>query len=783
MKIDFKPFIDKHQNDVNSFGKKLIITKSEIKGHYSGWLVSSSLKETIEKNFKKINFGFNNSIVILNDGSIISNSPNSKGLIYTYEEVLNFSLKEKGFISKGEIIDSDSNVVGTVIGNDPKNGYEIFKKFQEYIKETPIEYKTKEKPKKEKVEKKVEIKNPKKLEHKNNVQEPNRRWSFENETYLKVCEIINNKLKWYYIDDFEDEKFKGFKGDSSTEIWMIKFYFELHKIGILKTMLGGEVEPEEFYDISTNKKICELLKIPYKDSFDKRGLLKNKPKEESIINQKDIVFEHVFKDKYHKNGQDFEIESFNLIFTKDKIILLMNDKYHKDSMFYLNPGGISYYTEKTRNEKRNFLLNNLLDSKPDKKIFELNYPLKNSLSKILSKLNNEFKDEIYNDESITKSKGFRESYFFSIHKEKLLKRPIEKLLLNKCNEENKSRGDLWIEESLRKRFYQLYDLYNSEEKLSNMFSFTEFNLDGSNDDETLVPNFCFDYRYNNIISENYIHEGSLFCNQNLTVLEPLNIPFRGSLTETEKKGVINQIKLVLRGEGEKLLNLNSNLNSLKKELIEYKNDKEKFILNNNLYFNILKNNQSKIIEIDREYVQKFIKLNNYLKEKSSNLNIILDKIISNIENKSKESIIERLDEINFFKGLVYSYNLMVNHSIVMVTSLVEDDMITFYETYEVFDKMNVFNTNWENEVNDKLSEINESLQDLNFSIRGLMNQMRGMERNIVNGLQSINTSIGSLENSVNKQLSETNSRLKYENLTNYYKKSTLPGVMDWFDGL
>ena len=63
-----------------------------------------------------------------------------------------------------------------------------------------------------------------------------------------------------------------------------------------------------------------------------------------------------------------------------------------------------------------------------------------------------------------------------------------------------------------------------------------------------------------------------------------------------------------------------------------------------------------------------------------------------------------------------------------------------------------------------------------------MNQMRSMERKIVNGLQSINTSIGSLENSINKQLSETNSRLKYENLTNYYKKSTLPGVMDWFDG-
>ena len=218
------------------------------------------------------------------------------------------------------------------------------------------------------------------------------------------------------------------------------------------------------------------------------------------------------------------------------------------------------------------------------------------------------------------------------------------------------------------------------------------------------------------------------------------------------------------------------------EMNKYKSNKEDIILDFILFYNILKHNQTKINEIDKEYVQKFVKLNNYLKEKSSNLSVIINKIIYNLENKPKELIIEIEEEVNFFKGLIYSYNLMVNQSIIMLTSLVEDDTITFYETYEVFDKMNIFNTNWENEVNNKLSEINESLQDLNFSIRGLMNQMRSMERNIVNGLQSINTSIGSLENSVNKQLSETNSRLKYENLTNYYKKSTIPGSMDWFDG-
>ena len=241
--------------------------------------------------------------------------------------------------------------------------------------------------------------------------------------------------------------------------------------------------------------------------------------------------------------------------------------------------------------------------------------------------------------------------------------------------------------------------------------------------------------------------------------------------------------LIEKGYNDYLNYTDSGLKTKQKDfLVEYEKGEESLVIEHDIFYKILTKNQTKIKEIDREYIQKFVKLNNYLKVKYESLYNIFKKLKIEIEKRNKIDYFKNEEEINFFEGIVYSYNLMVNHSIVLVTSLVEDDMITFYETYEVFDKMNVFNTNWENEVNDQLSKINESLQDLNFSIRGLMNQMRSMERKIVNGLQSINTSIGSLENSINKQLSETNSRLKYENLTNYYKKSTLPGVMDWFDG-
>ena len=46
----------------------------------------------------------------------------------------------------------------------------------------------------------------------------------------------------------------------------------------------------------------------------------------------------------------------------------------------------------------------------------------------------------------------------------------------------------------------------------------------------------------------------------------------------------------------------------------------------------------------------------------------------------------------------------------MVISLVESDLITFYEIYECFDRVEIFNSNWENQVSNKLIDININVQ-------------------------------------------------------------------------
>jgi len=141
MKEPLHKFLDLCLKD--EYKRKCIIQKPEIKKHYGGWGEIKVLTKTIEENFDKIIFGFKGSIIVLIDGSIISNKSvklnngivvQNPGIVYPYEQVLRFTVKEKGIISKGEIVDGNSCAIGQPIGHP-----QIFKDFQKFIKDNPHE--------------------------------------------------------------------------------------------------------------------------------------------------------------------------------------------------------------------------------------------------------------------------------------------------------------------------------------------------------------------------------------------------------------------------------------------------------------------------------------------------------------------------------------------------------------------------------------------------------------------------------------------------------------------
>ena len=197
----------------------------------------------------------------------------------------------------------------------------------------------------------------------------------------------------------------------------------------------------------------------------------------------------------------------------------------------------------------------------------------------------------------------------------------------------------------------------------------------------------------------------------------------------------------------------------KQQIILLKLDKDKNgevdLIDGETFNILLTNNQKSIIEIDKNYIQKFVKISVYLKTKKSNTQRMFESI-----HKTRNT--EELNElVSLLKNQIHTYELLVFHSISMITSLVESDLITFYEIYESFDQLGVFNSNWENEVSNKLSDIGDGIKDLMYSINR-------MELNIVNSLETLTyvtkDSFNELNSSISSQLSSIDSSINFNNL-------------------
>lgn len=205
---------------------------------------------------------------------------------------------------------------------------------------------------------------------------------------------------------------------------------------------------------------------------------------------------------------------------------------------------------------------------------------------------------------------------------------------------------------------------------------------------------------------------------------------------------------------EKRINL---LNNNKFEVLsklDENNDGEIDLIEND--FNKLFNKHQKlIINIDKNYIHKFVKISNFIKTKKANT----QKIFESIRDTSSQEELE--ERVNLLKNQIHAYELLVFHSINMIGALVSEDLISFYEIYESFDKLSIFNSNWENEVSEKLTNIGDKLDDL-------MQSIYNMEQNIVNELSHLTyitqESFEDLNRSVTTQLREVESSININNL-------------------
>lgn len=256
-----------------------------------------------------------------------------------------------------------------------------------------------------------------------------------------------------------------------------------------------------------------------------------------------------------------------------------------------------------------------------------------------------------------------------------------------------------------------------------------------------------------------------------------------------KKDVNNIKEKILSQEGNKkkteveimeispeIKKLTSGISSLEESysLVVIESLQEIFDKNNNLeideleksddFMLLVQTNQQKIIEFDKSenknYIKLFIQLHERIEFTRDNVNSLFKQILDfkgpydgNINHKSLIQVIE--NEIHF-------YNVLLTNSIVMVSSLINDDRITFYKIYQSFDKLDIFNSNFENEslkqlktINNNLIEVVNSIEQMNFSITSELQELNYItEKNtelIQENLNQINSSINlnTLINSIN----------------------------------
>ena len=220
--------------------------------------------------------------------------------------------------------------------------------------------------------------------------------------------------------------------------------------------------------------------------------------------------------------------------------------------------------------------------------------------------------------------------------------------------------------------------------------------------------------------------------------------------DKEFKNKIEHLKKEKLNEIQRLQDLKVSQTNILSELDKDGNG-EVDVVEGNDFNTLLKKHQKSIVEVDRNYVQQFVKVSSYLKTKKGNI----QSIFNSIKDTPNQEVLNEYVEI--LKDEIHTYNLVLFNSLNMIVSLVEDDMITFYEIHEMFDSLNIFESKHEKDVSQKLTNIGDGLKDLMYEVRRMGNK-------ISNSIQELSYVTEESNRLLENQLSEIDSTLKVGNL-------------------
>ena len=197
---------------------------------------------------------------------------------------------------------------------------------------------------------------------------------------------------------------------------------------------------------------------------------------------------------------------------------------------------------------------------------------------------------------------------------------------------------------------------------------------------------------------------------------------------------------------------------IKKEVLfdlDKNNNKKLDVLESNGYNELLELMKKELQDKGDEYIHHLIKLKKFINDKGDNLNSIYN-LLKSVDTK---------ENLTFYKGVLNNeiniYQKLIFHSMSMITFLVEGDKFSFYEIYELFDELNVFDSKWEKDLSFKLSDINNSVEKTNNLLKEKFDELNTtIYNNSVETNKKLDKLIYTTQDSINSLTSTMNIRLK-----------------------
>ena len=192
-------------------------------------------------------------------------------------------------------------------------------------------------------------------------------------------------------------------------------------------------------------------------------------------------------------------------------------------------------------------------------------------------------------------------------------------------------------------------------------------------------------------------------------------------------------------------------NIVQQELVDNGLGISSIIEGENVLIDLVQKHEQIIIEVDYKLIQKIIRLNNFIKTRRENL-LKLYSLIEEVESKSDLD-----DFLAVLSTSVDVYNALFVNAINMVVAIKDKRLVVFYEIYEIFDKLNVFDSRWEHELSESLNGISGILREIVFSVKTMdynlnlalselsymtQKSFSGLQESVVGELTSLRKGVG-----------------------------------------